>query len=91
MIKTKLIIIEGVPGSGKSTIADKLKNTIITCGIDCECFLEWSPGNPIVIGSMESLSEIIDPHLDWETTMNRVEVLLKLGSKADATPQRLAN
>ena len=59
MIDTKLTLIEGVPCSGKSTTAGKLKNAISACGIECQCFLEWSEGNPIFIDKMENLSEII--------------------------------
>lgn len=59
MIDTKLILIEGIPGSGKSTIATRLSDLIIKIGIPCECYLEWSKNNPINIGEMEDLTEII--------------------------------
>ena len=59
MIKTKLILIEGVPGSGKSTIALKLQETISQNRRASQCFLEWSADNPIPIGTAGNLSQII--------------------------------
>jgi thymidylate kinase len=59
MIDTKLILIEGIPCSGKSTTATQLEKRISARGIECRCFLEWSIDNPIAIGSVENLSEII--------------------------------
>lgn len=59
MIDTKLILIEGIPGSGKSTIAASLSDLITKNNIPCQCHLEWSENNPIFIGHMDDLSEII--------------------------------
>ncbi len=59
MIDTKLILIEGVPCSGKSTTAESLARDISAQEIRCNCYLEWSEDNPISIGKMEDLSEII--------------------------------
>ncbi len=59
MIETKLILIEGVPCSGKSTTAKTILSEVTTCGIKCHCFLEWGENNPINIGKMEDLAEII--------------------------------
>lgn len=59
MINAKLILIEGIPGSGKSTIALNLANAISARRIKCQCYLEWAEDNPIFIGNMEDLSEII--------------------------------
>jgi hypothetical protein len=59
MINTRLILIEGIPCSGKSTTAMKLNSIVSAHGIECQCFLEWSPNNPIFIGNIESLPEII--------------------------------
>jgi hypothetical protein len=58
-IKTKLILIEGVPCSGKSSTAVKLQEVISHSGCVCQCFLEWSADNPIPIGTADNLSEII--------------------------------
>jgi len=71
MIDTKLILIEGVPCSGKSTTAQKLKTDISACGIKCNCFLEWAENNPIFIGHVEDLSEIIS------TTKSREQNVLQ--------------
>lgn len=59
MIKTDLILIEGVPCSGKSSTAEKLARDISARGIRCNCYLEWSEDNPISIGQMEDLADII--------------------------------
>jgi hypothetical protein len=59
MIKTKLILIEGVPCSGKSSTAVKLQEVISQSGLACQCFLEWSADNPIPIGTADNLPEII--------------------------------
>ena len=59
MIKTDLILIEGVPCSGKSSTAEKLARDISARGIRCNCYLEWSEDNPISIGQMEDLAVII--------------------------------
>lgn len=59
MIDAKLILIEGVPCSGKSATAEHLMIDLSACGIPCNCFFEWAENNPIFIGKMEDLSEII--------------------------------
>jgi len=71
MIDTKLILIEGIPCSGKSTTAKKLKSIVSARGIECQCFLEWAPNNPIFIGNIESLPEII------ATTKSRAQNVLR--------------
>ncbi len=59
MIDTKLILIEGVPCSGKSTTAEKLAMDILAEGIQADCYLEWSEDNPIDIGEENDLAGII--------------------------------
>ena len=59
MIDTKLILIEGIPGSGKSTTAWKLSAEIRDSGKDCRCFLEWDDDHPIFIGYERDISEIV--------------------------------
>ncbi len=59
MIKTKLIMFEGPPGSGKSTSAQRLTEKISETGRDCQCFLEWSPDHPIAIGDDFHLGQVI--------------------------------
>ena len=59
MIGTKLILLEGPPGSGKSTTAQKLSIEISNSGQACQSFLEWSTDNPIAIGDDLHLDEVV--------------------------------
>ena len=59
MIDTKLILIEGIPGSGKSTTAWKLAAEIENSGRNCNCFLEWDDPHPIFIGYERDIAKII--------------------------------
>jgi thymidylate kinase len=69
MLKTKLILIEGPPGSGKSTTAQKIAAEIAQSGIVCQCFWEWSPDNPITVGDDLHLGQAIasSRHRESET------------------------
>jgi DNA polymerase III delta prime subunit len=59
MINTKLILVEGPPGSGKTTTALKLAAEIANTGTACQCFWEWDPANPIAIGDDLHLDQVI--------------------------------
>jgi thymidylate kinase len=59
MIATKLILIEGLPCSGKSTTAGKIAESLAARGIACRCFREWAEDHPIPIGRMEDLPSVI--------------------------------
>lgn len=71
MIDTRLLLIEGVPCSGKSTIAKRLYTEISTSGYQCDYFLEWARNHPIHIGNIEDLSTIIS------TTKSREQKILR--------------
>jgi thymidylate kinase len=58
MIETKLILIEGPPGSGKSTTAHILAHEIANAGIACQPYLEWSADHPIYIGDDLHLARV---------------------------------
>jgi DNA polymerase III delta prime subunit len=59
MIDTKLILVEGPPGSGKTTTALKLAAAIANTGTACQCFWEWDANNPIAIGDDLHLDQVI--------------------------------
>jgi DNA polymerase III delta prime subunit len=59
MIDTHLVLIEGLPGSGKSTTAQKLAEEITNSGKSCQCFLEWDIDHPIPIGDDFNLGKVI--------------------------------
>lgn len=58
MIETRLILIEGPPGSGKSTTAHILAHEIASSGIACQPYLEWSADHPIYIGDDLHLAQV---------------------------------
>jgi hypothetical protein len=47
MVNTKLILIEGLPGSGKSTSTQYLGTVLQRSGIACDCFQEEDDPHPI--------------------------------------------
>lgn len=59
MIETELILIEGPPGSGKTTTAQNLATEISNSGKTCQCFFEWSLDNPIPLGEGSHLEQVI--------------------------------
>jgi len=59
MIATQLILVEGPPGSGKSTTAYLLAEKIRRAGRSCACHLEWDADHPIPIGSDLALENVI--------------------------------
>ena len=59
MLDTHLILIEGPPGSGKSTTAELLTAEIAKTGLACQCFQEWHPDHPIAIGSDLDLEQVV--------------------------------
>jgi thymidylate kinase len=69
MIDTRLVLIEGPPGSGKSTTAQKLSAAIRNTGKACECFLEWSGDHPIPIGDDLHLGQVIATSITREAGM----------------------
>ncbi len=69
MIDTKLILIEGPPGSGKSTTAQNLAAEISNSGKTCQCFLEWSAEHPIPIGDDLHLGEVLASAISREAEM----------------------
>ncbi len=58
-MKTKLVLLEGLPGSGKTTTTRNLAAEIIKAGSACQTFWEWSDPHPIDIGDFEHAGEFI--------------------------------
>jgi thymidylate kinase len=71
MLDTKLVLIEGPPGSGKSTTAQKLSGAIAADGHPCRCFYEWDAEHPIPIGSDLELRQVIDSAIARESEVLR--------------------
>ncbi len=66
MIDTRLILIEGPPGSGKTSTAQFLSSEISNSGISCQCFFEWSEDNPIAIGDDLHLDKAVSSSISRE-------------------------
>jgi thymidylate kinase len=69
MIETQLVLVEGPPGSGKSTTAQRVAAEISGAGNACRCFLEWSTDHPIPIGDDLHLGQVIATSLAREAEM----------------------
>jgi DNA polymerase III delta prime subunit len=67
MIGTQLVLLEGPPGSGKTTTAQYLSTDISNAGIPCQCFLEWSEDNPITIGDDLHLDQAVSSSITRES------------------------
>ena len=59
MKNTKLILIEGLPGSGKSTTARNLAAAIRDLGFRCHDYQEWASDHPIEIGRLDNMAEVM--------------------------------
>lgn len=64
-MKKKLVLIEGIPGSGKSTFARFLSNQFERNGYSCELFLETTLDHPIIESSgSEGISSYLESFYD---------------------------
>jgi thymidylate kinase len=71
MIDTRLILIEGLPGSGKTSTARNIASAVAQSGADCQCYFEWSEDHPIPIGDHLQLAEVMRSSLAREPVMLR--------------------
>jgi hypothetical protein len=69
MLNTRLILLEGPPGSDKTTTAGKLADDVTRSGAACQCFFEWSPDHPIPIGDDLHLDRVIQSSITRENEM----------------------
>jgi hypothetical protein len=71
----KLILIEGVPGSGKSTTAEKVTSHLLEQGMDATWYLEESESNPLRSAGIKQLQrpqEFIENCLkNWRSFVER--------------------
>lgn len=74
MIDTKLILIEGLPGSGKSTTAQYLADEISGADIDCIYYHELAPDHPMPMDLADKFSEHISSPVLRELTLVRWEM-----------------
>lgn len=73
--KGRLVLVEGLPGTGKTPTTRFLKAALDERGVTCHAFYEASPDNPIAIGSVnEDLAGVITGYqnkadflADWRT------------------------
>ncbi|KQC12308.1 MAG: hypothetical protein APR63_02900 [Desulfuromonas sp. SDB] len=72
MIDTKLILVEGPPGSGKTTTAQILAEEITAVGCKSRSLTEWQPDHPIPIGDDLNLKEVVKSSLT-----QKIEILDK--------------
>lgn len=71
MIETRLILVEGIPGSGKSTTAKYLHDQLQNTATECLHFDEFSPRHPIMMSLEYQLPEhISSPSLRAQTLAN---------------------
>ncbi|MDP4549620.1 hypothetical protein Q9251_01840 [Alkalihalobacillus macyae] len=69
MAETKLIIVEGMWGSGKSTSAKLIYDHLTKAGIDTRAYLEGDLNNPadydkVACFTQEEYSELVEKHID---------------------------
>ncbi len=72
MIKSKLILIEGIAGSGKSTVGQKLYRNINKNNVDVKFFHEFDPLNPIrELNSEDSINLINTSLSNWRSFVDQ--------------------
>ncbi len=69
LAETKLIIVEGMWGSGKSTTAKLIYDHLTKAGIDTRAYLEGDLNNPadydkVACFTQEEYSELVEKHID---------------------------
>lgn len=75
----KLIIVEGLPGSGKSTAAQQVNDNLNSKGIDSELFLEGNLNHPadfdgVAYFSSEEFTMLLNTHYESREILNSIKV-----------------
>ncbi|GGG69687.1 hypothetical protein [Paenibacillus radicis (ex Gao et al. 2016)] len=68
MLNSRIIIVDGMPGSGKSTTAEFISEKLNAMNFDHTLFLETSPNNPLFINTPAIVSLSTDDEADEFTT-----------------------
>jgi hypothetical protein len=73
MLNTKLILIEGLPGAGKTTATAHLGTLLQQCGLTCRWFLEGDEPHPITCLDLKlrDLPQKLPPL--WKTFTEQVQ------------------
>jgi tRNA uridine 5-carbamoylmethylation protein Kti12 len=95
MIKTKLILIEGLPGAGKTTTAIHLGTDLQEQGLSCRWYLEKDEPHPIACLEFFQAWQIVaqklfqdwpyrkirvdNPHADWFRAYQQLSRDLQIG------------
>jgi thymidylate kinase len=73
MTKSKLILIEGIAGSGKSTVGQKLYRIMSRNNINVKFFHEFDPSNPIRELNSKNNSELINKSIsNWRSFVDQL-------------------
>lgn len=75
----KLIIVEGLPGSGKSTTAELVYEILITKGIDAELYLEGNINHPadfdgVAYFNFEDFKILEKTHIESKGILNKFKI-----------------
>jgi len=81
-MQTKLIIIEGIPGSGKTSTAQNIRDRVTSQGLKASLYLEDAPNHPVDLDNLSYLNE--KQYKDFVAQFDRYRpVIEKITEKSD--------
>jgi hypothetical protein len=81
-MQTKLIMIEGIPGSGKTSTAQYIQDWVASQGLKAALYLEDAPNHPVDLDNLSYLDE--KQYKDFISRFNRYRsVIEKITEKSD--------